>query len=145
MDKGIIVHALIFNKEKKVLLIRRSTNENVLPGMWDIPGGTLEDGEDPEKGARREIQEETGLIVKNLSLFRYTENIDQKKNKQFVRLIFIGKYDKNLEVTLNQEDHDQYCWISPSDPITDMDLVEYLPNLLKVLVTKDHQLINWCS
>ncbi|MGB2791584.1 MAG: NUDIX domain-containing protein, partial [Candidatus Moraniibacteriota bacterium] len=69
MDKGLIVHALIVNADGEVLLIKRSETEDVLPGVWDIPGGTLEDGEDPKDGATREVKEETNLEVRNLCLF----------------------------------------------------------------------------
>jgi len=145
MEKGLIVHALIFNKDNELLLIRRSLNETVLPGAWDIPGGTLEDGEDPREGVSREIHEETGLHIKNLDLFSYTSNVDQKKNKQFVRLIFIGSLEGKSEITLNPDDHDEYQWVILDKQTLDLDLVEYLPNLLRSLNKKDHQLIHWQS
>jgi len=125
MEKGLIVHALVFNKVGEVLLIKRSKKEDVLPGFWDIPGGTLEDGEDPEAGAIRETLEETGLKVKNLQLFQYTSNVDREKNKQFVRLIFRGESESS-NVRLNTEDHAEYRWISPCYISADMELVEYL-------------------
>ncbi len=49
--------------DRRVLLCRRAANV-FKGGMWDIPGGFLEDGEGPENGARREIREETGLTIK---------------------------------------------------------------------------------
>jgi ADP-ribose pyrophosphatase YjhB (NUDIX family) len=33
------------------------------PGMWTLPGGGVDFGEDPADGARREVEEETGLRV----------------------------------------------------------------------------------
>ncbi len=142
MDKGLIVHALLFNEKKEALLIRRSLSEDVLPGVWDIPGGTLHDGEDPIEGAIRETSEEVGLNVKNISLFHYTSNVDQKKNKQFVRLIFIGACN-NLDVVLNPEDHDKYQWVSISELPQDMKLVDYLPDVFNVLKKKQHLLASY--
>ncbi len=133
MDKTLIVHVLIVNTDGKVLLIKRAETEDVLPGVWDIPGGTLEDGEDPKEGALRETKEETDLDVRNLSLFHFTSNVDQEKNKQFVRLIFTGECESS-DVRLNPEDHDEYRWVFPNAVPDDMRLVEYLLQTFRVFL-----------
>ena len=79
MGKGLIIHTIIFNQKKQILLLKRSKDESVFPGYWDIPGGTLKDGEDPADGAIREAREEAGIDINNLSLFFYTSNIDKEK------------------------------------------------------------------
>lgn len=33
---------------------------------WEFPGGTVDEGESPETAARREVEEETGLVVSEL-------------------------------------------------------------------------------
>jgi 8-oxo-dGTP diphosphatase len=45
----------------RVLLARRAIEP--YRGMWDTPGGYLEEGEHPLDGLRRELLEETGLTV----------------------------------------------------------------------------------
>lgn len=133
MDKGLIVHALIVNAKGEVLLIKRSETEGVLPGLWDIPGGTLEDGEDPKEGVIREVKEETNLEVRNLRLFHYTSNVDREKNKQFVRLIFVGEC-ASLDIRLNPEDHDEYRWVFPNNVPKDMNLIYFLPQTLEIFL-----------
>jgi ADP-ribose pyrophosphatase YjhB (NUDIX family) len=49
------------DKRGRVLLGRRGTNPG--SGLWDIPGGFLDEQEDPIDGLRREFLEETGLSV----------------------------------------------------------------------------------
>jgi 8-oxo-dGTP diphosphatase len=46
-------------RDGEVLLIRRGAEPR--RGCWDIPGGFLDEGERPEEGAVREIEEELGL------------------------------------------------------------------------------------
>lgn len=55
---------LIVNEQGDLLLQRRTDN-----GLWGIPGGSLEINETTEEAARREVREETGLIVGEMTLF----------------------------------------------------------------------------
>ena len=56
-----------------VLLVERGRAP--LKGYWSLPGGALELGERLADGVRREIREETGLIVKPLEVFEVFERI----------------------------------------------------------------------
>lgn len=49
-----------------ILLIKRSEHRRVYPGMYNGVGGHIERDEDPQTGAIREMQEETGLDVQNV-------------------------------------------------------------------------------
>ena len=53
------VSALVEDREGRVLLSRRAVEPYL--GLWDCPGGFLEEGEHPLDGLRRELEEETGL------------------------------------------------------------------------------------
>ena len=54
------VQALVV-RDARVLLARRDREPGA--GKWDLPGGFLEEGEDPLSGLRRELREETGLAI----------------------------------------------------------------------------------
>lgn len=53
---------IILNEQNEILLQHRSD------GGWGLPGGIMELGESMEATARREVQEETGLVVGELEL-----------------------------------------------------------------------------
>lgn len=140
MEKGLIVHTLIFNNENKILIIKRSKINDVLCGYWDIPGGTLEDGEEPINGAIREVQEETGLKTNNIGLFYSFSNIDREKNKQFITLVFITRYELG-DIKLNPREHDDYKWIYPNE-IKKYKAVDYLIDCIEILNTQRHPLLS---
>lgn len=64
--------ALIFDHHE-ILLVERA--KEPLKGYWSLPGGIVETGEKLEDGIRREVREETGLEVDQLSVFEIFERI----------------------------------------------------------------------
>lgn len=55
------VSALVEREDGRLLLARRAVEPFL--GLWDCPGGFLEEGEHPVDGLRRELIEETGLVA----------------------------------------------------------------------------------
>jgi 8-oxo-dGTP pyrophosphatase MutT (NUDIX family) len=52
---------LIVDAEGRLLLQERDEHAPIDPDRWGLPGGHLEPGEEPESGAYRELEEETGV------------------------------------------------------------------------------------
>jgi 8-oxo-dGTP diphosphatase len=48
------------------MLVTRRPPGTHLAGTWEFPGGKVEPAEEPEAAARRELEEETGLIANGL-------------------------------------------------------------------------------
>lgn len=80
---------IITNDAGEVLLLN-----HVLRPMsgWGLPGGFLEPYEQPEAAFRREIREETGLDVRDVSLYR-TRTI-----RRHIEIIFLAKGVGTAEV-----------------------------------------------
>jgi isopentenyl-diphosphate delta-isomerase len=58
------VHVLVFNRRGEVFLQKRSMNKDTYPGAWDSSAsGHLDQGEEYDACAVREVREEIGLIL----------------------------------------------------------------------------------
>jgi ADP-ribose pyrophosphatase YjhB (NUDIX family) len=55
------VAALVLDDEGRLLLARRAVEPDA--GLWDTPGGFLDEGEGPVEGLRRELREEASVEI----------------------------------------------------------------------------------
>jgi 8-oxo-dGTP diphosphatase len=53
--------AVVLDDAGRVLLVRRRNPPSA--GLWSVPGGRVEPGEDVAAAVAREVREETGLVV----------------------------------------------------------------------------------
>jgi 8-oxo-dGTP diphosphatase len=62
-----VVACALVDADGRVLLSKRPEGKS-LAGLWEFPGGKLEQGETPEECLVRELHEELGIIVKTACL-----------------------------------------------------------------------------
>ena len=60
MNTILVVAAALIDKDGRVLLAQRPPNKSMV-GLWEFPGGKVEDGENPEDALIRELNEELGI------------------------------------------------------------------------------------
>lgn len=65
MDLRVAAYAVVTDDDDRVLLARWTEGRRM---AWTMPGGGLEDGEDPENAVRRELLEETGFRIETTEL-----------------------------------------------------------------------------
>ena len=104
--KGIIL------KDDKVLILKRSMNEDHAQNLWDIPGGKVDFGESPIECLRREIREESNLeveIIRPLRIWSFFKN----SQTQIIGITMLCKYNSG-KVKLSEE-HTSFKWIKPEE------------------------------
>ena len=103
------VGALILNPEDKLFLMRSHKWRD----QYVIPGGHIELGERMEDALRREIREETGLEIRDITFLGFQEFIHDDafwKKRHFVFFDYVCRTD-GRDVTLNDEAQ-SYVWVS---------------------------------
>lgn len=59
----IFVAEIYIIHDDKLLMLKRSETKKKFPGFWSLPGGHIDEGEDPLAAAIREVKEETGVTI----------------------------------------------------------------------------------
>ncbi len=97
--------------DPKFLVLKRSDNTKVHPGIWQIVTAKIDQDEKAYDTARREVEEETGLKPFELyvapSINNFYNYVDDSIN--FVP-VFIAEVD-SLDVKISEE-HSEYEWLS---------------------------------
>ncbi|MEV7619270.1 NUDIX domain-containing protein [Microbacterium sp. NPDC089321] len=65
MDLRVAAYGIVTDDDGRLLLARWVEGRRV---AWTLPGGGLEQGEDPELAVRRELREETGFQIETTAL-----------------------------------------------------------------------------
>ena len=102
--KTVTAAVIAFNG--KLLLCRRAPDEK-LAGMWEFPGGKMEDGETLQECLKRELREELGIeasagTVIGRSVYRYDHG-------EF-ELVGIEAFPESLDFSLLV--HDRFSWFT---------------------------------
>ncbi|UQS22869.1 NUDIX domain-containing protein [Amycolatopsis thermalba] len=113
-----LVVGAVVQHDEKVLLLQRP-EDDFMGGIFELPSGKVEAGEQLDAALIREVKEETGLDVSRiadyLGSFDYTSG-SGKKSRQFNFAV-----DVTAPEPILLQEHDAYQWTSLAEepPVTD--------------------------
>jgi 8-oxo-dGTP diphosphatase len=88
------VGVITFNSEKKVLLVKRGTEPS--KGLWSLPGGLVELGEQVREAGIREIKEECNIDIEPEDVISVVdlilEDSDGKIKYHYILIDYLAKY-----------------------------------------------------
>jgi 8-oxo-dGTP diphosphatase len=92
----------------EVLLIQRKFPP--MQGAWAFPGGFVERGEDPQKAALRELEEETGMIGESATLLTVMGDPERDPRKHIVSIVYEVEVSKDQEPVAGDDAQDARFW-----------------------------------
>lgn len=105
----LIVTAGILRSEDRILITRRPADKPH-GGMWELPGGKLNDNESPRQALQREVFEELGIDIAVGSVY------DVVYHRYDAGAVLILFYEcRWLAGELRHLEVDAHCWIAPQD------------------------------
>ena len=120
-----VVCGLIY-KDEKILLARRKKGK-LLEGYWEFPGGKVEEGETDKSALERELNEELGLSVSEITYF--SENKHEYETFSINLIAFKCNAHDNPKILV---DHDKFEWLS-SKEIKKLNLAEADMSFVEIL------------
>jgi len=103
-----VAKAVLIDKDGKYLLMRRSDHPTFLNDP-DLPGGTLEVGEDPFDTMLREVVEEIGVTLDPASIEQQYAG-DEYSAHGTVYHLYTARLDERPEIVMSWE-HSSYDWV----------------------------------
>jgi len=103
-------------KDGKILILQRAQDDDIFPGLWELPSGKKEPRESVYDAVVREIKEETDVDVMVLDII-FTFNFEVEKPdeiKDFTQLVFLVEPVGDANVKISNE-HQDFKWVSKED------------------------------
>jgi 8-oxo-dGTP diphosphatase len=128
----IVVAAALVDAEGRVLLQRRPEGR-AMAGLWEFPGGKMEEGERPESALARELEEELGIAVDEPTFEPAAFASADNRGRNMLLLLYLCRTWRGEPAPLHAS---ALAWVAPADmaslpmPPADVPLVERLIGLL---------------
>lgn len=125
--------ALIRDENGRVLTVEPNYKDG-----WTLPGGTVEEGEDPRTGCFREVVEEVGLHLPEGRLLAVSHGVAMGMWGDSVSFLYDGgEIPSDTPITVQEEELLSYRWVAPEDleTVLPANLAQHLRDALGVLET----------
>lgn len=121
-----VVVSVLALHQKKILLLKRNRDFKEIKvgnGLWDLPGGKAEFGENPEETAIREFEEETGVALDEIKLCGAISYIieDDVKSVNRINILYFSELKNSINIHLSEE-HKEFQFYDKNE-IIDLELI----------------------
>ncbi len=105
-----------FDGVQKLFMAKRASTKKFLPGVFELPGGHIDYGEDIVAGLVREIHEEFGMQIAVGEPFGVFTYLNEVKGAHAIEVVYFAEFtDPRATPQLNPEDHSEYRWIAANE------------------------------
>ena len=132
MNLVLVAACALLDPDGRVLIAQRPLGKP-MAGLWEFPGGKVEQGEAPEQTLIRELKEELGIVVNAACLAPLTFASHSYPDFHLLMPLYVCR---RWEGTVRALEAQQLAWVRPNRlrdypmPPADEPLVSHLMSLL---------------
>ena len=132
MKRLLVCAVALIDADGRVLLAKRPQGKT-LAGLWEFPGGKVEEGERPEEALIRELKEELGIDVTESCLAPLTFASHAYENFHLLMPLFVCRRWKGIAKGIEGQ---ELKWVYAKDlrsmpmPPADVPLIAHLQEWL---------------
>ena len=104
----LLVVAAVLERDGRFLLGKRSLSKSSAPGIWHALCGRVEVGESEAEAVQREVQEESGLLVRAIVQVWQADTRDGTARMHWWRVQTLDE----RQALLLQDEHTELRWVS---------------------------------
>ncbi len=124
-------------EEIKFLLLKRSDDNKVHPGIWQIVTGRIEENEKAFETALRELKEETGLTAKRFFVLPKVTQFYTYKNDS-INIIPLFLAEAEYKDVVISDEHSEYGWFEINEAINKIHWLSQKENLWEINSTLEN-------
>jgi 8-oxo-dGTP diphosphatase len=128
----VVAACALVDADGRVLIAQRPAGKP-MAGLWEFPGGKIEDGEAPEASLIRELQEELGIVVNEACLAPLTFASHAYPDFHLLMPLYVCR---RWEGQVTAQEGQALAWVKPNRlreyemPPADVPLISHLMALL---------------
>ena len=134
----LIISALLYH-QGSILLLSRGRHYRELEcgiGLWELPGGKPDFGEDPVDALNREVFEETGVVLSETAdtpvlcgIFSYVLSSSSTRSHR-IHAVYRVKLECVPDIILSDE-HRKFGFFSPADDLKKLEMIPGLHSFIE--------------
>lgn len=115
MNQRLAVRAVI-RKNSKTLLVRRANGRQTILNKYELPGGKIHYGEQPEDALARYLKDDAGITIQTAQLFDVLTYIDHDdRDMQYVFILYLVSLAPDGSRVKLSQNYSKYVWEKVSD------------------------------
>jgi 8-oxo-dGTP diphosphatase len=128
----LVAACALIDSDNRILLARRPAGKP-MEGLWEFPGGKIEEGETPETTLIRELREELGIIVRADCLAPLTFASHHYETFHLLMPLYVCR---RWEGIVSAKERQELAWVKPQKlrdypmPPADLPLIPALIELI---------------